>query len=472
MAITTTTISKPVGWAATDVILQLEQAFTWLGFNGSTQTGIVTGISDYSGGGTVSGSYEYGDVFPVTTSGIGTGASFHVTRDSTITTIYVNRPGVGYTNGEYVTLSANDIGGSGNGAVAIGITVCVDGGASPVGYGTTTTFYDKDVTAGSSNPWGVLRHQIQSNKKFGSTYRAFQVSGNSLYFSIGSSFHPSNTTNTSNKGNYFANRYAGNIGFDMLNSMFSSGFSANSVNGDNAPAYITYSSSSSYQLDLNIFRSSIDPKFAVLSFRHPTLSSTTLSGNTYATFFVHNYTSSLWDLNELFLGGFTSIEPEAVNTSNPSINFRTYVAKSANSYTTLITRSAEYGFLNSSSNGYKSARYESNAYRNNGYSSNFASYYRKNTDTTGGYNNTETLSSTTNFNAVIKGLPINPYFIPCPYYIPDDFVLIDFDYASPSANIQQGDTITISGSEVYTVISGSYNQTTRTRGILFCARTV
>ena len=50
--------------------------------------------------------------------------------------------------------------------------------------------------------------------------------------------------------------------------------------------------------------------------------------------------------------------------------------------------------------------------------------------------------------------------------------IIDFDYASPSANIQQGDTVTISGSEVYTVIQGSYDQTTRTRGILFCARTV
>ena len=34
-----------------------------------------------------------------------------------------------------------------------------------------------------------------------------------------------------------------------------------------------------------------------------------------------------------------------------------------------------------------------------------------------------------------------------------------------------GDTITVSGSEVYTVISASYNQTNRTRGIAFCART-
>ena len=62
-------------------------------------------------------------------------------------------------------------------------------------------------------------------------------------------------------------------------------------------------------------------------------------------------------------------------------------------------------------------------------------------------------------------------FVPCPYYLPDDFVLIQFDNAQPGQNIQQFDTVTISGSEVYTVIDGAYNQTTRTRGILLCART-
>ena len=76
-----------------------------------------------------------------------------------------------------------------------------------------------------------------------------------------------------------------------------------------------------------------------------------------------------------------------------------------------------------------------------------------------------------NHNAVIKGIPLSSHMVPCPYYLPDDFVLIQFDHASPSQNIQQNDTVTISGSEVYTVIDGAYNQTNRTRGILFCART-
>jgi hypothetical protein len=53
MAITTITISKSAGWARTDVISQLEEAFIWLGWHGDTLSGIVTGISAYSGGGTV-----------------------------------------------------------------------------------------------------------------------------------------------------------------------------------------------------------------------------------------------------------------------------------------------------------------------------------------------------------------------------------------------------------------------------------
>ena len=81
------------------------------------------------------------------------------------------------------------------------------------------------------------------------------------------------------------------------------------------------------------------------------------------------------------------------------------------------------------------------------------------------------LPTSTNFNAVIKGLPLSVKIAPVPYYLPNDFAMIDFDVATPQANIQQGDTITVSNQEVYTVITGSYNQTGRTRGILFCART-
>ena len=90
----------------------------------------------------------------------------------------------------------------------------------------------------------------------------------------------------------------------------------------------------------------------------------------------------------------------------------------------------------------------------------------------GGYSGTsDVLPNSTNYNAVVKGIPLGANFIPVPYYMPDDFVLIDFNHNAPSANIQQYDTVTISGSEVYTVIQGSYDQSGSTAGILFCART-
>jgi len=78
-----------------------------------------------------------------------------------------------------------------------------------------------------------------------------------------------------------------------------------------------------------------------------------------------------------------------------------------------------------------------------------------------------------NFNAIISGIPLNSTYVPVPYYLPDDFVLVQFENASPSLNVQQGDTLVVqSGVEEYVVIQGSYNQTVKTRGILFCARIV
>ena len=474
MAITTFTVSKAAGWASTDVILQLEEAFTRLSWHGTTQTGIVTSISAWSGGGTVgSSNTDYYDVFPTSTSGIGTGASFWVDRSGgPVSRILVNRPGVGYTDGEVVQLSAADIGGSANGATGIAVTVKVAGNASPVGYGTTTAFYSKDVTAGSSTPWGVLRHPIQANKKFGSTYRGFQVySTTYLYQRTGSSFHPYTVTNNSDKGNGYATRFAGNTGFEMYSTIDSGQDNyTTSTTLSYAQFSSTFASSNSYQLDLNVFRSGLDPNFAVFSFRHPTLSSTTLSGNTYLTFIIHNFTTSLWDLDYLFLGGTTVISPSSGNSTNPRLEFTTYCDGTG----TFSKRTAEFGYLNYYNQTYKKTTYPSNALGQNN-TSEYMGIYLRNSSTSrgsGGYSSQEYLPSATNFNAVIKGIPLNAMLAPCPYYIPDDFVLIDFDYASPSANIQQGDTITISGSEVYTVIQGSYNQDTRTRGILFCARTV
>ena len=56
----------------------------------------------------------------------------------------------------------------------------------------------------------------------------------------------------------------------------------------------------------------------------------------------------------------------------------------------------------------------------------------------------------------IKGLPLQQRFAPCPYYIPDDFVLIQAAVQPASTVFYPGDTVEISASEKYMVVVGGY----------------
>jgi hypothetical protein len=513
MAITTTTITKIAGWARTDVIDQLEEAFTWLGLHGTQISGLVTSISAYNGGGTVgSSSTDYYDVPVATTTGIGTGATFDVYRNSgSINQIFVNRPGVGYTQGEYVTLSAEDIGGSSNGAVAIGITVNVDGGASPVGYGTTNAFFDKNFTpsSDSARPWGVLKQDFDTNKRFGVTYRGFKVYSNyqmSLY--AGSSFFPYNTTNTNDKGGNYRDSFRGMKFLDVSDTADNSGSSIDYSNESNAQIssqyddlfrFATSNSPTTHNLNLNIYRSGIDPTFAVLSYNQPSISGT-INDKTFSTFIIHNFTSNLYNFDEVFSAGVTLVIPStSINQSagnSAKIGFRTLISGNKNFNETILTgRVAEMGW----SQVYTEGTSGGIAAQNYNISSSQTNYTNNNENGVGSVSDITNTSATifsrtggvkdngqltisnnsygnrypiTSYNSVIKGIPINGNLIPCPYYMPDDFVLIDFKLTASGQDLKQGDTVTISGSEVYTVITGSYNKFGETAGILFCARTV
>lgn len=468
MAITTNTFSLSPGWARTDIILQLEEAFSWIQFHGAPVTGLAQTISTYSGGGTVGViNSDYEDVRPVSSSGSGTGASFFVDRNGgNIYRVHVNRPGYGYTDGEQVVLSSEDIGGSINGADSLVINIGI---ATGVSYGSTTTFYDKDVTSASNYPWGVLRKTVQAGKTYGDTYWGFQPSSDTnLLVKCGSGFYPGDSTWSIGNGPAYANRFAGESRKDIPTDIFSTvnAYDVNSVTTDYNTDSFTIASNNSYQLDLNVFRSSIDPNFVVFSYRHPTLSSTEIKDNTYGTFFLHNYTSSIWDYDEYFLGGMTRIVPEgSTSAGHQRIVFRSEISgttrPSSGQDPLVCKRSAESGYLTnlSSAETSRDATYYSNIVEETTSSREYPSFYYRDGDRLGSY------------NAIIKGIPINYTLVPTPYYLPDDFVLLDFEYSTPSANIQQGDTVTVSASEVYTVITGSYRQDTTTRGILFCART-
>ena len=498
MAITTTTITKNAGWARTDVIDQLEEAFTWLELHGTQISGLVTSISAYSGGGTVGSSgTNYYDVPVATTTGIGTGASFDVDRSSgSIQSVKVNRPGYGYTTGEYVTLSAEDIGGSVNGATGIGITVNI----GAVGYGSTNQFFDKNFTPSDTNrPWGVLKQDFDTTKRFGVTYRGFKVySDSNIYGYVGSSFFPFNTTNDNDKGGQSRDSFRGtayldvtSTNFDKLNPLDSS------TQFENNFQFATTNSPTTHDLKLNIYRSGIDPSFAVLSYNQPSVTGK-INDSTFSTFIIHNFNSNLWDLNEVFSAGITFIDKDpslsSLSGDTSFIGFKTILSgNSTSDYIYIATRTAEAGWIQIYDNahyGHTGQNYiiasTKTNYTNSDSSSSDSYEYLPSMPATiysrtggikdrGYLNNTPTYDNRypiTTYNSIIKGIPINGNLIPCPYYMPDDFVVIDFNIPISAQVIKQGDTITLSGSEVYTVITGSYNQSNETAGILFCARTV
>ena len=550
MAITTTTVyvaGGAINWLPSDVIVGIESAFTWLGWHGDTVTGIVTSISAVSGGGTITGSnytYEnngngqsfyYSDVPQSSSSGIGTGASFSIRRYNGLpfpasgnNVIYVNRPGYGYTTGEVIQISAADIGGSANGAIGIAVTVQ----SSAVGYGSTNAFFAKDLSGGASGtPWGVLKLQHQAGKKYGNTYYGFQVvnynsnylgsypynnpTGFALKFASGSDFHPYNVSNTNSLGIGYSNRFCGNGLDDAVISpgstpptvsqlQLNSNDGSNAVNTNRSYKFRSqFASSLNYPLNINIYRSAIDTNFAVISFAQPGITAAQLSTNSFTTFFIHKYSSTLWDLDDVFLEGITQIVAETGNASYPAVRFTSWIGGNSiygdwNANYKYAWRAAEAGYMIPGSAGTQNyqltSRYASATYynlynnaieSNTGASSSNVRIYNRNSsdinktvklgtaiDLAGDQGYNQSVTSSANYNAVIKGIPLSTVMVPCPYYLPDDFVFIDFSSATDQQIIQQGDTVTVSGSEVYTVITGSYNQTTRTRGILFCARKV
>jgi len=481
MAISTETFTISSGFARTDCIGQLESALAWAGFHGDALSGIVTGISAYTGGGSGT-SIDYFDVRPISSSrtvGTANTVSFRVDRSGgSVDKIFVNRPGAGYQDGDTFTLSNTDTGGDAN----ISITALVD----ETSYGSASTFYCKDVTTGSNNPFGVLRMPVEASKVYGDSYFAFQMQDdNTLAIYGGSSFMPYVGDNNyyDDKSSGAKTRFAGDeyLDIDAFSTPVSgANMDRNSAFGQNKLyAGLDICTDNSRDLDLNVFKSGIDTNFVVFAYRVPTQNTSYFTGRNFGCFFLHNFTTSLYDHDYVYCGGMTSIE--AQSNSSASIQFLTSIAPFdfSGSSNAIAKRSGLAGFAGHNNSSDANANF-TDTYEAMTYNSEKSStqdnvfYYRNNTlgfsANTGNASGTK-LDDNANYNAVIKGIPVCAKFIPVPYYLPDDFVFINFDYATPNTLVDQWDTITISGSEVYTVISASYNQTTRTRGIAFCART-
>ena len=328
MAITTYRQSAAPGWATTSVIYQLEAAFAHLGWHGGTVSGIVTGITGYSGQTQVgSSSTDFTDVRPKsggTSIGAGDTCSFNIDLSGgNVNYMYVNRGGHGYAAGDNLVIDPTGYGGVSGIHNDMTVVVQVD----TTSYGSASTFYDKDVTNGSTSPWGVLRMENDNTKVYGDTYFGFQANGNNLYFSSGSSFYPYNTDALLNKQGRYANTFRGmqyqELVGDPSGTTHRLQASDSSANTSIDLTYFAYASSNSYTLEMNIFRSGIDPNFAVFSFKHPDKSSSSIDDNTYGTFFLHKFDHTLLNRDELILGTMTYLDPDHRDMSGADHIMRT-----------------------------------------------------------------------------------------------------------------------------------------------------
>jgi hypothetical protein len=198
-------------------------------------------------------------------------------------------------------------------------------------------------------------------------------------------------------------------------------------------------------LTLRTRQSGVDPNFVTFSF---------FDGNTNRNpFFISKYNNNLqpWNLNDTFLGAAYEIfQLPTYATNDGGISFRTRVnglarRMSESGYTTyLISATAAYVtpyYRSTSGNRLQGAPVAVGA--------DVSFYLRQEFDIQSGINDGI---------KIFKNIPINPLWYPVSYYLPEDFGVVEVPWKGPVVR----DTITVSPSEVWTIVQTGQNQVTFT----------
>lgn len=290
-------------------------------------------------------------------------------------------------------------------------------------------FAQDRYTAPSTYAWGVAKMK-NSNDRLGCTFWHFYVgfTGNqpSLFIKGMTGYNPIGAIGQ------------GLAGYDTVSA---AGAAATST--VSSTAGIIIGSMFNTPLTLKVRQSGVDPNFATFAF---------FDGNTNRNpFFISKYNNNNqpWSLNDVFLGAaYEVFQLSAYGTNDAGITFRTRTSS-------LARRMAEAGYT---------------TYGVSATAALIAPYYRS----TSGNRLTSAASVgdvsfylrqefdiQSNINdglKVFKNIPINPYWYPISYYLPDDFGIVEVPWRSPFVR----DTITISPSEVWTIIQTAQNQSTFT----------
>ena len=435
--------------------------------------------------------------------------------DGTVSGILICNKATGWSDNEVFTIPGTAIGGtSPANDIEFGVnTDETSNGAADGKCSILTTSLGAGANMFQKHPngdYGVLRLENDASKKFGKTYWGFSLNSNNYQLKIACGSGWSYLNRLGKDFIYDAN-YEGYFG--CFNGTRGLDYSDAYLRRDYSTYYLTHQYATSagptnYALKIRYHKAQApqDTNFSTISFIQ------TINGvdRTYFTFTLHKgstFGGNVWDYDECFLGTYTQYrtywEQQSFGTSHSNWVEMRYITPGSdygNSgpnaepvTTNSMAREGSYGYLRNTTGQYiADTRYKSNIDTNNSSSEREVyMYYRNNTYDVVDFSGTTGYDSFTvkadmrvavgvQYYKPMKGLPVCGHLIPCPYYLPDDFVMIHAEISPGATEFLPGDTVTISGSEIYTVITADNitNQTgldgvanNTVNGMLFCART-
>ena len=424
-----------------------------------------------------------------------------------ISGIHICNEATGWTDNEVFTIPGTAIGGA---SPANDIVFGTNAWTS--GTNGTCNIFTTNLGSGANmfqkHPdgyYGVLRLENDSSKTYGHTYWGFAFHAANMY----------RMTIQSGSGWSYLNRLGKHFSYDQNQEGHFGCF-----NGDrgldyqggnnnlhrydwtyhNYHNYATSSGPTDYALKIRYYKAQApqDTNFAVIQFIQ-TINSVEQVFFTFSLNKGSGFGSSVWDLDEVWNGTYNEYRTNRsyTGTSNDWVKMIYHTPgyhytsgpheQPAN--TTALAREANYGYLRTTSgHSVVETRYGTNIDRSNvNEEDNVYQYYRnstydkvQNTDDDIQLKVHGNKSVGIGYYKPIKGLPVSNHIVPCPYYLPDDFVIIQAAVSPGATEFRVGDTITVSGSEVYTIITADeYNNQTGLDGIdnntacgsIFAART-
>ena len=415
--------------------------------------------------------------------------------NATVSGITIHSIGSGWSDNEVFEIPGENIGGvattndivfgSGEDETSTGLK-----NAKPAikvtNLGAGANFYQKS----NHGKYAVARVIHDVTKTYGTTYYGFgmgESDNNKMVITSGSGWRFINhngihSTSTANNTVDFG-RYNGLQGLDYQKNANYLSRQTDYTSNHRILTYANSNTPTNYKLQINVYRDSADTDFAVFQFVQ------TIDNNfvPFATFSISRgsqHGSGVYDLDYVFQDTITEFF-----TLNRGIQMK-YGNTQYDGYTYGISeptgqdskaRAASYGYLRNIET--QSSKFDfTTDYVNNINTYNYhqsdevVTYYR---DATFDQHNNKSVNSSANFYKPIKGIPVVNNLLPVPYYLPDDFAMLQVATTPDQVFFRTGDTVTISATEVYEIILAGYQQqqtglngsnNATTIGMLFLAR--